>query len=532
MDKKPKIFWIDLFAGAGGTSTGISSANKNIEVIACINHDEMAIKSHEANHPDCVHFIEDIRTFNTDKLKSMVDYIRKHNENCLINLWASLECTNYSKAKGGLPRDADSRTLALDMYKYIEAINPDYFYVENVREFMCWGPLCENGKPISKDKGIDYVNWVNTVKSYGYEFDSRLLNSADFGAFTSRERFFAQFAKKGLPISWPKQTHSKNPNKYKGSLFDEDLKPWNAVKNLIDFSDEGKSIFERTKPLSDKTYERILAGCIKFIANGDTSFMHRYNGGNPEEKVKSTDLPLGTILTGNTHAVVQTSFIKEFYSGKPMGKVTSLESPLRTITTVPHQAIVNPVFITKYYGNSNPTSVEEPCHTLTTKDRMALNFIHYHYGNGHSSSLDKPLGSITTNPKAVLVTKKWLVDTQYSRVGRDLEKPCQTLIARMDKKPLYLVSVVDDKEFKLEVSPEDSDIVFKLKLFMFEYGISDIKMRMLKVEELLVIQGFPKDYVLYGTSTDKKKFIGNSVVPIMAKVLAESNYESYLNYLK
>ena len=57
-------------------------------------------------------------------------------------------------------------------------------------------------------------------------------------------------------------------------------------------------------------------------------------------------------------------------------------------------------------------------------------------------------------------------------------------------------------------------------------------MRMLKVEELLVIQGFPKDYVLYGTSTDKKKFIGNSVVPIMAKVLAESNYESYLNYLK
>ena len=141
MDKKPKIFWIDLFAGAGGTSTGISSANKDIEVIACINHDEMAIKSHEANHPDCVHFIEDIRTFNTDKLKSMVDYIRKHNENCLINLWASLECTDYSKAKGGLPRDADSRTLALDMYRYIEAINPDYFYVENVGEFMCWGPL-------------------------------------------------------------------------------------------------------------------------------------------------------------------------------------------------------------------------------------------------------------------------------------------------------------------------------------------------------------------------------------------------------
>lgn len=158
-----------------------------------------------------------------------------------VVLWASLECTNFSRAKGGLPRDADSRTLAEHLFRYIEALAPDYIQIENVEEFMSWGDLDENGKPISRDKGRLYTNWVDNVKAYGYKFDHRILNAADYGAYTSRKRFFGIFAKSYLPIVWPKSTHSKTGG---GDLFGS-LEKWKPVKDVLDFDDEGESIFNR-----------------------------------------------------------------------------------------------------------------------------------------------------------------------------------------------------------------------------------------------------------------------------------------------
>lgn len=141
--------FIDLFCGAGGVTTGIEQArfngNKIAEVVACVNHDPIAIESHYANHPDAFHFTEDIRTLNIQPLIEIVN--RKVSDSDILCLWASLECTNFSNAKGGLPRDADSRTLANDLFRYIDGINPDYIMIENVQEFMSWGPLDENGKP-------------------------------------------------------------------------------------------------------------------------------------------------------------------------------------------------------------------------------------------------------------------------------------------------------------------------------------------------------------------------------------------------
>lgn len=207
------LLYIDLFCGAGGTSTGVNEARLHGEqcakVIACVNHDPNAIASHAANHPDALHFIEDIRTLNLTPLKRHIKACRKENPQALIVLWASLECTNFSKAKGGQPRDPDSRTLAEHLYRYIETINPDFIQIENVEEFMSWGPLDEHGRPMSKDKGRDYVRWVKNVKKYGYNYDYRLLNSADYGARTTRKRYFGMFAKKGLPIVFPEPTHSQ-----------------------------------------------------------------------------------------------------------------------------------------------------------------------------------------------------------------------------------------------------------------------------------------------------------------------------------
>lgn len=271
-----KLLYIDLFCGAGGTSTGVNSARLNGEqcadVIACVNHDANAIASHASNHPDALHFTEDIRTLELSPLIEHLKKCREDNPGALVVLWASLECTNFSKAKGGQPRDADSRTLAEHLFRYIEAISPDYIQIENVEEFMSWGEVDENGKPVSMDKGKSYTRWVRKVKSYGYRFDHRILNAADYGAYTSRKRFFGIFAKGDLPIVFPSQTHSKNGT---NTLFGS-LAKWKPVKDVLDFADEGKTIF-RDKPLSEKTLERIYAGLVKFIAGGKEAFLVKYN---------------------------------------------------------------------------------------------------------------------------------------------------------------------------------------------------------------------------------------------------------------
>lgn len=115
MTEDIQIIQVDLFCGAGGVTTGAERATINgqkvVKVVACVNHDANAIRSHAANHSGVYHFTEDIRTMDLSKLVSTVTYYRLIYPNAKLLLWASLECTNFSKAKGGLPREADSRTL-------------------------------------------------------------------------------------------------------------------------------------------------------------------------------------------------------------------------------------------------------------------------------------------------------------------------------------------------------------------------------------------------------------------------------------
>lgn len=242
--------YVDLFCGAGGTSTGVEKARifgrKCAKVVACVNHDKNAIASHASNHPDAMHFTEDIRTLELSPLKTHLHKCRKEHPEAAVVLWASLECTDFSKAKGGQARNPDSRTLAEHLFRYIEAIEPDYIMIENVEEFMSWGEVDENGKPISMDKGKSYQRWVRNVKRYGYDFSHRILNAADFGAYTSRKRFFGIFAKKGLPIVFPSPTHAK---KAENTLFGSRQK-WKAVKDVLDFSDEGSQIDEPAQTIT------------------------------------------------------------------------------------------------------------------------------------------------------------------------------------------------------------------------------------------------------------------------------------------
>lgn len=540
-----KLLYIDLFCGAGGTSTGVENARYEgrqcAKVIGCVNHDANAIASHAANHPDAMHFTEDIRTLELSPLIAHIAKMRKLYPDAFVVLWASLECTNFSKAKGGQPRDADSRTLAEHLFRYIEAINPDYIQIENVEEFMSWGDLDENGKPISKDAGRLYQQWVANVCGYGYRFVHRILNSADYGAYTSRRRFFGIFAKGSLPIVFPEPTHSKEGA---AGLFGR-LHRWKPVREVLDFSDEGESIFGRKKPLVDATLERIYAGLIKFVAGGKEAFMVKWNSMSRAGKYHAPGInePCPTVATQSRLGVAQVSFLSKYYGGSPEGKSVSVEEPAGAITTRDHHS-----FITAYYGNGHNHSIDEPAPTLTTKDRLA--FVDMQYGNGTPCDIETPAPTVTTNPKHQLVTcKPWIMNTsfkntgssidepaqtvtanrkwhylmnpQFQSAGGSVDSPCFTLIARMDKMPPYLIQT-EQGEMAIVIEPDDSPAMVKIKQFMALYGIIDIKMRMLRIPELKRIMGFPSDYVLVGTQADQKKFIGNAVEVNMARVLCEA----------
>lgn len=551
-----KLLYIDLFCGAGGTSTGVENARYKDEqcakVVACVNHDANAIASHAANHPDALHFTEDIRTLELSPLVAHVERMKKIYPDALVVLWASLECTNFSKAKGGQPRDADSRTLAEHLFRYIEAINPDYIQIENVEEFMSWGDMDEKGHPISKDKGRCYEKWKRNVRKYGYDFDWRILNAADYGAYTTRKRFFGIFAKRGLPIVFPEPTHCKDG---KNDMFGR-LEKWKPVKDVLDFSDEGESIFCRKKPLAEKTLERIYAGLIKFVAGGKEAFIVKYNSMSRTGKYQapSVDEPCPVVATQGRLALakvnfVHSSFVSAYYGN---GHNHSVEQPAPTVTTKDRLSLVNTSFLCSYNFKDTGKNINLPCPTLLTKDRLALVnsvFIDNQYGTGKPTSIELPVGTVTTVPKFNMVSckplimntafsnigssieqpsqtitanRKWhyLMNPQFASAGGSVNNPCFTLIARMDKMPPYLVEV--EGGIGIQVTPVDSPMTAKIKEFMALYGIIDIKMRMLRIAELKKIMGFPEDYVLIGPQSDQKKFIGNAVEVNMARVLCEA----------
>ncbi len=542
------LLYIDLFCGAGGTSSGVEYARVNGEkcakVVACVNHDRNAILSHQANHPDAIHFTEDIRTLELSPMVEHLHRMKTEYPDAYVVLWASLECTNFSRAKGGQPRDADSRTLAEHLFRYIEALQPDYMQIENVEEFMCWGELDENGKPISRHKGSSYLRWVRHVCEYGYTYDWHLLNAADFGAYTSRKRFFGQFARKGLPIAFPAQTHAKatvpSGSPDGRTLFPDQYSPWKPVREVLDLQDEGSSIFTRSKPLCEKTLERIYAGLVKFVAGGKDNadaWILKYNSTNQDghHNPPGIDEPCPVVAVQNRLGLVKCRFLSKQFSGDPKSKNQSIDRPAGTVTTVDHHA-----FVTVYYGNGYNSSVEEPAPTVTTKDRLSIvncQFLDSQYGKGKPSSIDAPAPTVVNKPKQSLVScsvcgdsvaAKFLLNPQFNSHGSSIDNPCFTLIARMDKMPPYLVSTVPEgspsgePQLAIVIYDTDSPMTRKVKQFMAAYGLIDIRMRMLKISELKRIMGFPDSYILVGTQAEQKKYIGNAVEVNMSRVLCEA----------
>lgn len=427
---------VDCFAGGGGASVGIEMAlGRQVDI--AINHDPDAILMHKTNHPDTRHLTEDI--FKVD-LKKYV-----HDKRVVL-MWASPDCTSHSKAKGGKPRERGLRILPWAVYKHAKVILPDVIIMENVEEIKQWGPLDENGHPIKERRGEDYKKFIMAMKSLGYIFDSKELVAADYGAPTTRKRWYAVFRRDGKDIMWPKQTHFK----------DKEPKYAECGK-LIDWSDLGKSIFGRKKPLTEATQKRIANGIRKYIIENPNPYI-----------VKNKDA---------------IAFLVQYHGEQKAGESRGqfLTEPIRTIDTSNRYGLVTE-FITKYYKTGIGQGCDEPLHTITTSPGhfgLVSAFLIKYYGTGCGQDLREPLATITTK----------------DRFG--------------------LVNVI------LNIGGE-------------KYIIKDIFLRMLKPEELKLMQGFPRGYIIdrdykwnrYPVAKQVAR-IGNSVVPIMAQKLVETNC-SYL----
>jgi DNA (cytosine-5)-methyltransferase 1 len=390
----------DLFAGGGGVTTGALSV-PGIRVLWALNHDEISIKTHEKNHPETIHYQADIRQQNEKELDP-VDI-----------LWASLECTNYSNAKGGQPRDADSRTLAWELPRYIKHCRPSVIIIENVREFLAWGPLNEKGKPVSRQKGEDFSRWIKAVKELGYiNVDWRILNAADFGCHTRRERLFIIFTR-DVPINWKEATHHPEGN----NLFG--LQKWRPVKECIDLDNHGRSIFGRKKPLSENTLRRIAGGIKRFYP--DMCFLMKYYNSscNPESQNQSVNEPCHSVTTKDRFALVNIEkkhFMMKYYSGGD--HVFEVNGPLHTITTIDHHALISvekKQFITDHIWGGRTQGTCEPLKTQMTRQTKQLitcekfQFISAYFNSSgrpetQNQSLDKPLNTIMTANKYALVS--------------------------------------------------------------------------------------------------------------------------------
>lgn len=290
----------DLFCGAGGTSTGLIEAVQamggTVDLTA-VNHWERAVETHALNHPDARHLCESLDNLNPRKLFPKG----------LDVLWASPECTHHSIARGGRPINDQSRATAWCVTRWAEALMPNVILVENVPEFLNWGGIGVNGRPLKSKRGHTFRAWVTTLESLGYRVDWRILCAADYGDPTTRKRLFIQAVRGKRKIVWPDPTHLKN-----GADLIGDQLPWRSARDIIDFSLPSTSIYERKRPLADKTLARIFAGLKKY---GLKNLVVEWDHQSSPNGVRTMAMPLSTITTKARHGVVE-PYLVELRGGR------------------------------------------------------------------------------------------------------------------------------------------------------------------------------------------------------------------------
>jgi len=367
--------FFDLFCGAGGATTGMINALHKADIQydgRVFDHWNIAIETQRLNHPEVVVSCIDIKNILPDRM--FLDDPRKINVG-----WASPSCTHFSAAAGGVPKSEQLREQPEMLLPFMRLTRTAKFYIENVKQLLTWGPLLDKdtsykgkkykaGQPDPRKKCLFFNDWYRSIRASGYNMEWALLNAADYGAATNRERLIVQCVRKssGLSISWPEPTHVQMPDFVTNNA-------WRAAAEIIDWSDPGTSIFAR-KPLSENTLRRIEAGIKKFWGEWAEPFL--------------------VVLRGTSDYHIQRSAIP-------------VTSPVPTITaSAGHLGLVQP-FLTRYNGGDNRNhSVYDPIPVIDTSNRYALVtplFIPQH-GGGTVKPITAPLSTIATTGSISMVT--------------------------------------------------------------------------------------------------------------------------------
>lgn len=517
---------VDMFCGAGGTSTGVIEAAEKMGIVMsliAINHWDVAISTHSTNHPKMKHYNSDLISIDphaavpSGKLKLLV---------------ASPECTHFSRARGGRPMSKQSRASVKYVLSWMSVLDVENVVIENVPEFMDWGPLhrkcscgvgkkhdvehgksCKFGTPVKNRKGEYFHRFIGKLRhALGYNVEYRVLNAADYGDPTTRKRLFIM-ARKGKPVRFPEPTHHKNGGDMFGSM-----PRWRTAREIIDWSIKGESIFNRKKPLADNTLRKIYTGLFKY--NGKAFVIGQQSGSAP----RSVDQPTPTISGAGAISFVEPTvhevtdddsrqvrvefdsrFVKPFIIQMDQGgRLHDVNNPMPTITSADGFAVVEPYIVEYHSGNKSERrtrSVDEPMPTLDTSNRFGLvqPYLVKMYGTGEpTQSIEAPLPTITTGRNRFYLAEPFIVEYYGTGQSASVDEPMKTITGN-DRFGLVepIIFMMDGKKYLL-----------------------DILFRMFQPHELAAAMSFPKGYKFQGTREQVVKQIGNAVPVKLARALA------------
>lgn len=360
---------VDNFAGGGGASTGIELATGRVVDIA-INHDPDAILMHKTNHPHTMHYQASVWD---------VDPVEVCRGRPVGLAWFSPDCKHFSKAKGGKPVDKNIRGLAWIVLRWAGTVRPRVIILENVEEFQTWGPV-RRGRPVKSRTGQTFHKWLGQLEALGYVVEWRELVAADYGAPTTRKRFFLIARSDRRPIVWPEPTHAPadSPEIEAGTK-----KPWRSAAEIIDWNLPTPSIFATKKeirerhgvaavrPLARNTMRRVARGVDKFVIRSANPFLVIVNHAG-EFRGQGLAEPLQTITAKHGYGVASPVMAPLTMHNNQNAVGTAITEPVNTITGTGaggHQMLITPTMaaIDQTGGGDRCRSMEEPTHTQVSK---------------------------------------------------------------------------------------------------------------------------------------------------------------------
>ena len=517
---------VDLFAGGGGASTGLQMAlGRRVDL--GVNHDFDALRIHKLNHPDTRLIKDDIRkVVPSDATEGQpVDV-----------LWASPDCRDHSRAKGGRPCHPEVRELPWNVVRWARETRPRLVCVENVDEIRKWGPLyedhsdgcncpaehpsacpkgcpceesaCHFHRPIPELEGTTWEEWMRAFQRLGYKTAWWKLKACDYGSRTSRERLVFVARLDGVPVK-PEPTHGPGCEH-----------PYGTAAECIDWSDLGESIFdEHGEPRhAAATCRRIAHGIVRYVLEARQPFIVTCNHGKEGFRGQGLTEPFKTITASHdAHGLVVPTLV-HIGNGERHGqspRIYDIQAPLGTVVAGGQKHALVAAFLAKHYGQgpsrtggwNGGASLGKPLGTITTQDHhslVAANLIRTDNTSdgrlrGLANPSEGPLTTVTTSTGHALVAA-FMTKFYGTSIGASLGEPVPTITASGWHHGLVTV-VIDG----------------------VTYVITDIRMRMLQPPELKLAQGFPWSYLLEGSKRLQVKLIGNSVPPQLAEAVVRAN---------